>query len=163
MGLSAGSVLRLIPKAELHRTVQWGAWFGLVLVVGAQYFSNLPYSIYPKSEFWIDSPALVLIKLGIVLMLTSFAYLWVTYVATGWSWVRQLGTTSLLIYWVHTELVYGRWFGTWKDSLSTAQTITVVTTVITLMLGLSVLQTRWGQVREFLTGRLGGSPLPEAD
>ena len=27
----------------------------------------------------------------------------------GWSWVRQFGTTSLLVYWVHIELVYGRW------------------------------------------------------
>jgi len=28
-----------------------------------------------------------------------------------WSLFRQLGTTSLLVYWVHIEIVYGRWFG----------------------------------------------------
>ena len=26
----------------------------------------------------------------------------------GWSMLRQLGTTSLLVYWVHIEFVYGR-------------------------------------------------------
>jgi len=146
-GLSAGSVLRLVSAPDLHRTMQWSAWFGLTLVIGAQYFSNLPYSIYPKSNFWIDSPALILIKLGIALMLLSFAYLWNTYIATGWSWVRQLGTTSLLIYWVHTELVYGRWFGSWKESLSVPATIAAAGFVIAAMLGLSMLQTRWPQMR----------------
>jgi uncharacterized membrane protein len=146
-GLSAGSVLRVTPSAELHRVMQWGAWFGLVLVIGAQYFSNLPYSLYAKANFWIDSPALVLIKLGIALLLLSFAFLWSTYVATGWSWVRQLGTTSLLIYWVHTELVYGRWFGSFKESLSPGSTMVAACCVILAMLGLSLMQTRWPQIR----------------
>ncbi len=163
-GLSAGSILRLLPKAELHRAVQWGAWFGLVLLIGAQYFSNLPYSIYPKSDFWLNSPALVLIKLGVILMLTSFAFLWVNYMVTGWSWVRQLGTTSLIIYWVHTELVYGRWFGPWKERLSTAQTVFIAALVIALMLGVSLLQSRWAQVKDWLgIGRETETPLPEAD
>ncbi len=39
----------------------------------------------------------------------------------GWSIFRQFGTTSLLVYWVHIELVYGRWFGIWKQALSTSQ------------------------------------------
>lgn len=155
-GLSAGSILRLVPGAELHRAMQWAAWFGLALVIGAQYFSNLPYSVYPKSNFWIDSPGLVLIKLGIALMLLSFAFLWNTYIATGWSWVRQLGTTSLLIYWVHTELVYGRWFGTWKESLSVSGTVVAAGGLIVAMLGLSMVQTRWPQIRaQFASARAG--------
>ena len=36
--------------------MQWTALFGLILIVTAQYFSNLPFSIYAKSEFWVDSP-----------------------------------------------------------------------------------------------------------
>ena len=43
--------------------------------------------------------------------MVSFAFLWTRYGARdGWSWVRQFGTTSLLVYWVHIELVYGRGF-----------------------------------------------------
>jgi hypothetical protein len=28
-----------------------------------------------------------------------------------------LGTSSLLVYWVHIEIVYGRWLGIWKEKL----------------------------------------------
>ena len=160
-GVSAGSVLRLTPSSELKQAIQWGAWMGLVLVIGAQYFSNLPYSLYPKSDFWIDGPGLVLIKLGVILMMLSFAYLWNTYIVTGWSWVRQLGTTSLLIYWVHTELVYGRWLSFWKEGLSTAQTVAVAAVVIASMLGLSVARLRWPQIKEAIWPKTAA--LPEVD
>ncbi|MFN7934352.1 MAG: heparan-alpha-glucosaminide N-acetyltransferase domain-containing protein [Bryobacteraceae bacterium] len=160
-GLSAGSVLRLSPASQLKEAMQWGAWLGLVLVIAAQYFSNLPYSLYPKSDFWLDSPGLVLIKLGVILMLLAFAYLWNTYMVTGWSWVRQLGTTSLLIYWVHTELVYGRWLSYWKEGLSTPLTVLVAALVIASMLGLSVARTRWPQIKEAIWP--SSTALPEAD
>lgn len=142
-GLSAGSLLRLAPRAELPRVMQWGAWLGIVLVIAAQYFANLPYSIYPKSDFWLNSPALVFIKLGIILVLLAFAYLWMAHAVTGFSWVRQLGTTSLLVYWVHTELVYGRWLWFWKESLGTLPVVLLSIAVIALMVGLSVARTRW--------------------
>ncbi|MBI3208073.1 MAG: DUF1624 domain-containing protein [Candidatus Solibacter usitatus] len=161
-GLSAGSIIRLVPAPDLHRVMQWGAWLGITLIVSAQYFSYLPYSIYPKSEFWLNSPALVLIKLGVILLLVAFAYLWNTYVSGGWSWVRQLGSTSLLIYWVHTELVYGRWLGQWKETLSTPQTVAASAAVIALMLGVSVVQSRWSEVREWFTKMLP-PPVPEVE
>ena len=161
-GLSAGSVLRLAPATELKQVMHWGAWLGLVLVIAAQYFSNLPYSLYLKSDFWIDGPGLILIKLGVILMLLSFAYLWNTYMVTGWSWVRQLGTTSLLVYWVHTELVYGRWLSFWREGLSTAQTLTMAAVVIAAMLSLSVGRTRWAQIKEALW-KPAAPAIPEAD
>lgn len=161
-GLSAGSVLRLAAN-HVQQVMQWAAWAGLVLIVTAQYFSNIPYSLYPKSDFWLNSPGLVLIKLGIIFVIASFAYLWTTYLATGWSWVRQLGTTSLLIYWTHTELVYGRWLGAWKENLSTPQTVAVAIAVIALMLGLSLASTHWRQIRDFLLGERQQAPVTEAD
>ncbi|MBL8210468.1 MAG: hypothetical protein JNK87_07145, partial [Bryobacterales bacterium] len=128
-----------------------------------QYFANIPYSLYSKSDFWLNSPALIFIKLGVILLLTGFAFLWNKY-QTGWSWVRQLGTTSLLVYWVHTELVYGRWLGYWKDSLNTAQTVALAAVVIGLMVGLSTARTRWAEIRAWLERwRAEPSPLPEAD
>ncbi|MCC6392171.1 MAG: DUF1624 domain-containing protein [Bryobacterales bacterium] len=161
-GLSAGSILRLAPSVELHRVMQWGGWLGLILVVGGQYFSNIPYSLYPKSEFWLNGPTLVFIKTGVILMMTSFAFLWNGYLVTGWSWVRQLGTTSLLIYWVHTELVYGRWLGVLKENLNVGQTVVMAVAVISLMLALSVARSRWPQIREFLSKR-AAAQLPQPD
>ena len=61
--------------------------------------------------------------------------------------MRQFGTTSLLVYWVHTELVYGRWLYFWKKRLTPLQTAFASVGVILLMLGLSVLKTNWGRWR----------------
>ncbi len=161
-GLSAGSVLRLAKPQQMHSVAQWGGWLGMVSVFGAQYFSNLPFSLYARSDFWLNSPGLVLIKLGVILMLTSFAFLWTTYATTGWSWVRQLGTTSLLIYWVHTELVYGRLLAFWKENLSVPQTFVAAAAVIALMVGVSLVQSNWARVSEWL-GLSRTQPVPETE
>jgi hypothetical protein len=141
-GLSAGSVIRLVEDAQMDRAMQWAALIGAGLIVGGHYFSDLPYSLYTKSEFWLNSPALVLIKLGVILWMVPFAFIWTRYAANaGWSLVSQLGTTSLLVYWVHIELVYGRWLGVWKESLDNTQVAILTAAVISLMLLLSVLKT----------------------
>ena len=89
------------------------------MILAGQYFSNLPYSLYAKSDFWLNSPGLIVIKLGVVLLFLAFTFVWSEYaVGASWNWIRQLGTTSLLVYWVHIELVYGRWFGSWKETLN---------------------------------------------
>ena len=81
---------------------------GFVLVFTAQYFSNIPYSVYPKSDFWRDSPALILIRVGIMLLMMAGAYLWTEFcMGTTWSWMLCFGKTSLMVYWVHVMLVYG--------------------------------------------------------
>src|SRR3984893_1998884 len=144
-GLSIGSALRLAKPEYMNRMMQWGTLAGFALILGGQYFSNLPCSLYPKSDFCLNSPGLIIIKLGVVLLFLSFTFVWTQYAvgASSWSWVRQLGTTSLLVYWVHIELVYGRWFGSWKGTLSNIQCAVYAVILIALMLGLSVLRSRW--------------------
>jgi uncharacterized membrane protein len=141
-GMSAGSILRSLRPEAVERAMQWAALLGGALVLGGQYFANLPFSVYPKSEFWLNSPAQVVIKLGVTLLLGALAYLWTQYGAGNrWSWVCQFGTTSLLVYWVHIELVYGRWLGFLKNNLNVAQTAIAALIVIALMLVLSTAKT----------------------
>jgi hypothetical protein len=141
-GLSAGSILRVIGEGSIERAMQWGALLGGVLILGGEYLANLPFSIYEKSEFWLNSPAQVLIKVGVTLLLVALAFLWTRYGAKpGWSWVRQFGTTSLLVYWVHIELVYGRWLWFFKNNLTVAQTLVAAILVIVSMLALSTTKT----------------------
>jgi uncharacterized membrane protein len=141
-GLSAGSVIRLLRDDQMDRAMQWAALLGAGLIVGGRYFSELPYSLYTNSDFWLDSPALTLIKLGALLWIVTFAFLWTRYAAgPGWSIVCQFGLTSLLVYWVHIELVYGRWLGSWKESLDNTQVAALSAIVIGLMLAISVLRT----------------------
>ncbi len=151
-GVSTGSLLRSVSKDSIERLMQWAAIGGLALIAVARYFADLPYSIYTKSDFWLDSPALVFIKTGIILGLLSCSYVWTRYaVGHKWSWVAQLGTTSLLVYWVHVELVYGRWFWMWKENLNVNQAMLGAFGLIPLMLGLSVARTHWSRIRDWFT------------
>jgi uncharacterized membrane protein len=137
-GMSAGSAIRAVPQEATERVMQWVALVGGSLILICQYFANQPYSIYPKSDFWLNSPAQVLTKLGVTLLMLAFAFLWTRYgAAEGWSWIRQFGTTSLLVYWVHIELVYGRWLWFLKNNLTILQTVISAVVIILLMLGLA--------------------------
>jgi hypothetical protein len=141
-GMSLGSVIRSIPQEATERVMQWTALLGGGAIVACQYFAAQPYSIYANSDYWLNSPAQVVTKQGVTLLLLAVAFLWTRYAAAGrWSWVRQLGTTSLLVYWVHIELVYGRWLWFWKSGLTVAQTVLGATVLILLMVGLSTLKT----------------------
>ncbi|MGA3077670.1 MAG: hypothetical protein ABSG56_28810 [Bryobacteraceae bacterium] len=142
-GMSAGSLIRLLKHEHYDRAMQWAALLGVGMILGARYFANLPFSIYAKSEFWLDSPAQVLIKLGVILVTLAAAYVWTQYGAAGagWSWVRQFGTTSLLVYWVHIELVYGRWLPWCKNNLDEGQTALAAAVLIALMLLLATAKT----------------------
>ncbi len=161
-GISAGSVLRLVRRENLDRAMQWAALGGIGLIAGARYCSSIPFSLYRQSDFWTDGPWLILIKLGVVMVVLAAAYLWTQYAAgSGWSWVRQFGTTSLLVYWVHTELVYGRWFWFWKERLNPYQCAAAGAGVILLMLGLSLLRTNWRSLKISGLGVLLPAPEPQ--
>ena len=137
-GIAGGTLLKACRPEHIDRFMQWGALIGFAMVLGGQYFSNLPYTLYAKSEFWLDSPALVIIKLGVVLLVAAFAFLWSERTwGMRWSWLRQLGTASLLVYWVHIELVYGRWFGTSKGRLDTWGCVLASVALMTAMVALA--------------------------
>ena len=145
-GLSAGTILKRLAAERLERTMQWALLTGLAMVAAGQYFSTIPYSVYPKSNFWTDSPALVIIRVGLILAILAAAFLWTEFGAgPGWSWVQTLGKTSLMVYWVHVVLVYGRLFEPWKKALPVPEVTAVTVGVTILMLGLSVARLRWAK------------------
>jgi uncharacterized membrane protein len=148
-GLSLGSLIRVVTHEQLERAMQWVALAGCALIASSQHLSNLP-SLYGKSEFWLNSPFLILIKLGVILLMVAFAFVWNKHTAEKWSWVRQLGTTSLLVYWVHIELIYGRWLGFWHSNLSITQSTVAAAAMIVSMVLISVARTHRAQLREFL-------------
>lgn len=162
-GVSAGSLLRSVRAEQVERVIQWAAVFGLSLAFAAHYLSNIPYSIYAKSEFWLNSPAQVFTKTGVILVLMSVAYVWTRWVVRdSWNWLCQLGTTSLLVYWVHIELVYGRWFWMWKENLSVPQTLAASVAVIGLMLVVSVWRTNPAKLRNWMP-QVSYRPMSAAD
>jgi hypothetical protein len=158
-GVSAGSALRLIPAERLARAMQWTALAAAAAIACCQYCAHSNLSIYAASDFWLNSPAQVLTKQGVILLMLALAFAWTQYVARdGWSWVRQFGTTSLLVYWVHIELIYGRWMWFFKENLNVPETVILSVAVILFMLGISVAKTRRGELRTWLRSYTRGTP-----
>jgi len=143
-GLAAGSINKRAAADRIDRLMQWSVLVGLALIFTGQYFSNIGYSIYTKSSFWTDSPALVFIRVGIVMLLAAGAYLWTEYCAgNGWSWMQTLGKNSLMVYWVHIMIVYGVVVRPIKRQLSIPQTVLATAVVTAMMVALSVAWLRW--------------------
>jgi len=160
-GVSFGGLLRHAAPAR-DKIMQWTACLGLALVVTAHYFSNLPFSVYQRSDFWLDSPGLILIRLGIVLVLAAAGYVWTTgQQAQRLGFMRRLGTNSLLIYWVHVELVYGRSFWFVKERLTIVQCCAVSLLLIAAMYGLATLNLP-SRVRRRLGRPRPAMQVPEA-
>ena len=160
-GLAAGAIVKRTSEDRLDRLMQWTVLIGLVLALGGEYAGNMSYSVYTKSDFWSNSPALILIRCGLTLLLLAGSYLWTEYCAgPGWSWMIALGKNSLMVYWVHVVLVYGDILKPAKHALSIGQTVTATLTVIVLMVGLSAAWLRWKQRRAERLRRAPSQPQP---
>jgi len=143
-GLAAGAIVKRAAADRFDRLMQWSVLISFGLILGGQYFSNIPYSLYTQSNFWSDSPALILIRVGICLVMMAGAYLWTEYGAgVRWSWMQALGKNSLMVYWIHVMIVYGSVVHPIKRRLSIPQT-TAATVALTLaMVAMSALWLQW--------------------
>jgi predicted acyltransferase len=111
--------VRLTDAARMDRLMQWAALIGGGSILAGQYVSNLPYSVYPKSNFWTDNPALIVIRVGIALVILAGCYTWTAYCARRRMELdAMLGRNSLMVYWVHLMLVYGPLTASFQKALS---------------------------------------------
>jgi len=141
-GIAVGFVIRRAGEPHIETAMRWLAFAGFGLVYGGEFFSNQPYSLYEKSDFWVNSPGLIVIRTGVMVLAVVGAFLWTRFGAVL-GVVRQLGTTPLLVYLVHVELVYGSWLEMLKKRLTAGQTALAAIAVILLMYALSVAKTKW--------------------
>ncbi len=83
---------------------------GVFLAFAAHWLDARPFQLYAVYDFWHSSPNFFLIRLGILLVILLGAYSWCRWGWGQWGFspLIQLGKTSLLVYWVHIEFVYGR-------------------------------------------------------
>jgi uncharacterized membrane protein len=107
----AGGVIGMLLDSAVSaaRERQVNVWLGAggaAVAVFAFAASYLP-SALPDSSFWTTSPAFLFIRIGVVSAAVAIAYVWSRISGPGWSPLGQLGRTSLFIYWIHVEMVYG--------------------------------------------------------
>jgi uncharacterized membrane protein len=83
---------------------------GVALIYLARWLDARPLQLYAAYDFWHTSPNFFLIRVGLLLVILAAVYLWCRWGAGQWGFspLIQLGQTSLLVYWVHIEFVYGR-------------------------------------------------------
>jgi len=84
------------------------------LVVSGSVWDILPYQLYPSYDFWFTSPAYVLIRLGILVLLLAGLWFFEAHVRHRerhdlWmpQWLITLGVESLFVYIVHLVILYG--------------------------------------------------------
>jgi uncharacterized membrane protein len=121
---------------------------GVALVVIAYQASFLP-SIYSQSHFWTTSPAFFMLRVGMLTAAIPAAYLWESRAGGDekWSPLRQLGRTSLFIYWIHVEMIYGLLTVGFHRSLSWLETWVGYVLFTILMLLCSIAKERIVELR----------------
>jgi len=123
---------------------------GMLLAVGAYVASFLP-SLYAESQFWTSSPSFFLLRAGILMALVSLVYGVKSGVSREtFSPFEQLGRTSLFIYWIHVEMIYGLIAKPLHKALSLGQSLTACLIFGLFMLVCSLLKDRvvaWWRAR----------------
>ncbi len=80
---------------------------GVAMAVGGYALSYLP-SIYSHSNFWTSSPTFFLLRTGLLVLTVPLAWAWERRPwRRSWSPMEIFGTSSLFVYWIHVEMVYG--------------------------------------------------------
>jgi uncharacterized membrane protein len=116
------------------------------------------YSVY---DYWHTSPNFFLMRCGILLLILSFVYAWCRWglAQVSFSPIIQLGKTSLLVYWVHIEFVYGRFSILPKRQCSILQASVGLLIIFLSMVLLSLLRTTWKN-RRAKARKLTPAPSP---
>jgi uncharacterized membrane protein len=108
LGAACGGILgRARARGREGITIATLAAVGAAAIPAALLLDRHLPATYPAYDFWFTSPAYVTLKAGVVLVALGAAY--VLDKLPGQAWVRQLGVTSLFVYWLHLEVVYGQW------------------------------------------------------
>jgi len=104
-------------ERRLHATL---TAIGLALVTFGFWTAGRP-SIYRVSSFWTTSPAWFAIRVGILMVALSLIYSVAAIYAARRGRVthplERLGRSSLFVYWIHVELVYGYASWLWRHRL----------------------------------------------
>jgi len=122
---------------------------GLAAVGASMLFDRSSVRWFGIYDYWHTSPNFLLLRCGILLGILALAHVWCRW-GLGhltFSPLTQLGKTSLLVYWVHIEFVYGRFSILPKGQCGIAKATAGLAAIFLAMLALSLLRTNWKEKR----------------
>ena len=141
------------PRSERLANMAIGA-AGIAMALGGYLASFLP-PLYAQASFWTSSPTFFFVRLGLVTALVPFAYVW--NLLPGRSPLQEFGRSSLFVYWIHVELVYGIATAALHRALPFGAAWIGFVLVSLAMFGLVKLKNRWGGSPRRLAWRTAAS------
>jgi len=123
--------------------------FGVAASALSQLFDKSPVQLYAVYDYWHSNPDFLLMRSGLLLIILFASYAWCRwgFAQLGFSPLIQLGKTSLLVYWVHIQLVYGGLSILPKRQCSVAKATLGLVIIFLSMLALSLIRTNWKKWR----------------
>ncbi|MBZ5654132.1 MAG: DUF1624 domain-containing protein [Acidobacteriia bacterium] len=165
-GLAAGFLLFSDwARAHTAQTLALSGAAGTAFLLVARVLDHSSIRLYSVYDYWHTSPNFVLTRVGILLVIVFLSYACCRWRLGAWGFspLIQLGQTSLLVYWVHIEFVYGRFSILPKRAVGIRTASLGLLTIFLMMLALSLLRTRidWKAVAHSLRARIF-QPKPAA-
>jgi uncharacterized membrane protein len=113
-GVLVGDLVDAVRQGNRHRWLLHGPLLvagtgGVTLATMASYRPAL----FPTADFWHDSPTIFFIRLGVVVAVVPIAWIIEGLSERGllprapFRALVTLGRSSLFVYWIHVEMVYG--------------------------------------------------------
>jgi len=144
-GLATGFIL-FSDQARAHtaKTLALFAAAGAAAILAARQLDHSSFHLYSTYDYWHTSPNFLMMRIGLLLVIVFLSYAWCHWGlgTRGFSPLIQLGQTSLLVYWVHIEFVYGRFALLPKRAQSIPTASRGLLEIFLFMLILSLLRTR---------------------
>jgi uncharacterized membrane protein len=109
-GLAAGFLLQAewARREETVAIILVGVG-GVALIALGIWLDARPLQLYSVHDFWHTSPNFFLVRTGIVMIILFAGYAWCRWGAGQWGFspLIEQGKSSMIVYWVHIEFVYG--------------------------------------------------------
>ena len=119
-GGAAGALIAAARDDHAERRILAGVGVAGAAIVALGFYLAAQPSIYRVSSFWTSSPTWFAIRTGILMIALSAIFAIQATIRPGspvFSWMRPLavlGRSSLFVYWIHVELVYGYASWPWR-------------------------------------------------
>jgi uncharacterized membrane protein len=150
-GAAFGELIDDFRAQDRVRRLQVGLAAGGLALALLAYAASFRPSIYPRSEFWTSSPTYFLLRVGLLAALLPVGYLWERFPYrhkfSVSSPLEQFGRSSLFVYWVHVEMVYGFFSRPIRRALSLEQAVAAYVLFTLFLLGLVHIKNRLVRAR----------------
>jgi uncharacterized membrane protein len=157
-GGAFGVLLDGARTVEAERRLNLGLLIGGAVLAVASYQAAFLPPLDPRSSYWTTSLSFFGLRLGFMTTAIGLAWLWEQRPTGGrWSPLQVLGRSSLFIYFIHVEMVYGGMSTPLHGALSLSGAWVALAVFSLLMLGVAVLKDRWKG--KFFAGNNLGSKL----